>query len=257
MTFALHKWYLDVTADDGSAAIVYVARLSWGLLRLPYAEVLVARPGKTAPESRRRFSRRALVTLEGPTIRLAAPALRVHGAWTAATPAVEATLLDTPAGAIGWRCRQPGGEACLNLPGGEVLAGQGYVEELFLSLRPWSLPFRELRWGRFLGGGRSLVWIDWRGGLERRWVFLDGEAAPRAAVSDLAVEWDGARLELESGRELRRQALAGTVGPGLRWLLPRRLARAVEVKWVSRGRLAERGREAVAGWAIHEVVTWP
>ena len=41
--------------------------------------------------------------------------------------------------------------------------GTGYAERLELSIRPWRLPIRELRWGRFVSEGASMAWIDWQG----------------------------------------------------------------------------------------------
>jgi hypothetical protein len=255
MDFSLRKWYLDCTAPDGRAAILYVARLCWGSLRVPYAALLtVTPPGRV--EILSRYSGHARVEQEGRTLHLRAPAIGTEGSWVPSLPGIEAELLGSETGSIRWHCRQPGGSARLRLPGGDTLTGPGYAEELRLDLPPWSLPFRELRWGRFLGGGRSLVWIDWSGGLVKRWVFLDGKAVSAATPRRDGLDWPGGRLEVDRGEVIREESIGRTAAGCLRWLLPRRLRRATESKRLCRGRLEVFGEEAVEGWTIHEVVRW-
>jgi hypothetical protein len=255
MQFFLHKWYLDCTAPDGRAAICYVARLRWGALRVPYSALLMVPPGGCAQISSR-YSQRAWVELEGGTMHLRAPAIGMEGSWVPSSPELELELLGSGTGSIRWHCRQPAGMAYLRLPGGDTLTGPGYAEEIRLDLPPWSLPFRELRWGRFLGGGRSLVWIDWSAGLVKRWVFLDGKPVSATPARMNGIEWPGGRLEIDSGQVIREESIGKTAAGCLRWLLPRRLRRATECKRLSRGKLEEIGKQAVEGWAIHEVVRW-
>jgi hypothetical protein len=255
MSFLLQKWYLDCTAADGTTVIVHAARLAWGLLRLPYVAALVVRPGGRV-EALRRFSRRTRVERDGPAFRLRAPAIGLLGSWVPAVPEIEVELLARSSTSIRWRCSQPGTTARVTLPGGETLTGLGYGEELRMSHPPWSLPFRELRWGRFLGGGRSLIWIDWKDGLEERWVFLDGKPLAACSIDPAGLAWPGGRLVLERGELVREETIGTIAGRSLAWLLPRRLSRAVECRRLSRASLEEAGQGAVEGWSVHEVVRW-
>jgi hypothetical protein len=256
--FRLHKWYLDCVASTGEAAIVYVGHVWIAGLRVPFCEVIAVGPfGGEAPVlHERRLSRRPIVTRDDNVVRLDAAPLAATGRWTRATPAVRAVLLDGPQGTIEWQCHQPGGDAEVHLPDGRILRGSGYVEELTMTCPPWALPFDELRWGRFAGNGRSVVWIDWRDGLNRRWVFADGAAVAATIVEDRLIEWPDGRLDLDAGRVVRDAPIGRTAAGPLAWCLPRRLSRATETKWVSRGRLREASTDAVEGWAIHEVVRW-
>jgi hypothetical protein len=123
------------------------------------------------------------------------------------------------------------------------LEGLGYLERLRLTVRPWKLPFRTLHWGRHLSAEHSLVWIDWRGGEERCWVWLDGVEQAGAAVQDDGVTGlaDGAELRWNGGRDLRDRRL---------------LARWHEHKRLSPSAITMRGRPLDHGWTVHEVVTW-
>jgi hypothetical protein len=65
-------------------------------------------------------------------------------------------LLDSPDGVVDWHCELP--RAAVRLRAGDdVLEGIGYVERLELSLLPWRIPAREIRWGRFLAEGTSVT----------------------------------------------------------------------------------------------------
>jgi hypothetical protein len=252
----LHKWYLDCTTQGGEAAVVYVARVTLGWIRFPYFELLWIGPGGV--RRWRRLFARARVSRVGRALTLEAKALGLEGRWEATAPALEVPLLERPDGGIRWRCHQPGGTSELRLPDGRRLAGSGYAEELEMSLAPWALPFRDLRWGRFAAGARSVVWIDWRDGLERRWLFVDGEPVAAWCIEANRIEWATGRLLIEPGRVLRDASLGRTLVGPLARALPRRIGQARETKWLCPARL-DVGEPAppIRGTVLHEVVRWP
>jgi hypothetical protein len=251
--FALRKWYLDCVTTTGAAAIVYAGRVTMGPIALPYFELMAA--SASCPiTGLRRVSGGARVTLEDRGLTLDASALGVTGQWNSRHPSICISLLDDEHGTIMWRCRQPGGRVTLHLPDGSIMVGLGYAEELEMTVAPWALPFEELRWGRFVSEHRSVVWIDWRGGLERRWVFADGAAVDASVVERDRVAWPGATLEIEAGRVWRHGALGKTVAGAFARCLPRRLSHAVETKWLSPATLRDGAGASEAGWVIHEVV---
>jgi hypothetical protein len=254
-TLRLHKWYLDCTTEHGEAAIVYVGRVTLGCLPVPYFELLSVGPGGV--RRWRRLSSRPRVWRDGETLRLAVPALGLLGRWEPTTAALDIPLLEAPGGTIRWRCHQPGGPSEVQLPDGRRLVGSGYAEELEMSLPPWALPFQELRWGRFTGSGRSVVWIDWRGGLERRWLFVDGEPVEAQRIEVDRVRWATGRLDIQTGIVVREARIGRTLAGPLARLLPRRLGQALETKWLCPARLHV-GEAAlpIHGSVIHEVVRW-
>lgn len=248
MRFLLHKWYLDCVDAAGEAAIVYAAELRWGPLRTGYGALLHALPG--AP---------AVVVhnwqYEPPRLGLAlhwqSQGLGAAGTWHAPMETPEHLLAD----GILWRCRQPGGPASLRLPGGRNLSGRGYADELRLEVPPWRLPFRELRWGRFVpaDGGPAFAWIRWGEGLERQWVFLDGRLVEPQENADAGRRLGGQEFHHQPERILREGPLLREVFGPLARLWLGRLRRAHESKALARGFLAN-GRTAHAGWVIHERV---
>jgi len=253
--FALRKWYLDCVTAAGDAAIVYSARVTMGPIVVPYFEIMTA-PASHPTAHWRRLSGRTRVATDNRGLVLDAQRLGVTGHWTSRYPPIDITLFDDDRGRISWRCQQPGGRACLHLPNMPALGGLGYAEELEMTVAPWALPFSELRWGRFVSEHRSVVWIDWRGGIDRRWVFAEGVAVNAGVVERDRVAWPGATLEIAPGRVWRHGELGKTVAGVLAICVPRRAARAVETKWISPAVLRSDMGAPESGWVIHEVVRW-
>ena len=144
---------------------------------------------------------------------------------------------------------------------GTALSGLGYAERLTLGLPPWRLPIDELRWGRWIAadGGRSIVWIDWRGAQPLTAVFVDGVRHGAATVDDDRVAASDAVLLLTGRRVLHRRALSeviGAAGPLAR-VFPAAWLGMEDRKWMSMGTLHGAGAPPETGWAIHEHVRFP
>jgi hypothetical protein len=253
--FRLTKWYLDCVAADGTAVVAYWARLAWGVVRLRYAATLICRAGRTREAATLRAGREPGPGPGGLAWRCGP--LGVAGDWRALDPPVRRTLLASGDGDVEWHCLLPRARARVALPGGVVVEGLGYVERLDLTLRPWRLPVRELRWGRFLAENAGAVWIEWRGPRPLGLLCVNGSEVGGAEVGDAGLAWPGGRLELEPGAVLRDGALGATAlarVPLLAWLAPRAVRQTHERKWLRRGRLVGDDRQVETGWAIDEVV---
>jgi hypothetical protein len=136
------------------------------------------------------------------------------------------------------------------------------VEHLRLTIPPWRLPIRELRWGRFVNARDALVWIDWRGPYERQLVYYNGSPVRASTISEHEIRFgdSGAVLSFETSTILREGALGDTalsVLPNLKRLFPESLLGIRESKWLSRAVLRQADQADSVGMAIHEVVEWP
>jgi hypothetical protein len=245
---------MDCIAADGAVVVAYWARLTWGLLRLNYAATLVQRAGSTVIE--------AMTMWPGAEPRLASGSLAwqcnrlgVEGHWQALDPPLCRTLLAAADGKIDWHCHLPRARARVTLADGAALEGLGYVEQLDMTLRPWQLPIRELRWGRFLSEGASSVWIAWRGAQPLAMLSVNGTHPDAAEVSDAGVSWRGGRIELQTGAVLRAGTLGATAlaHPVLGLIVPRVVRDIHQCKRVRRGKLIGAGRDE-EGWVLDEVV---
>lgn len=259
--FHLRKWYLDGVTDEGTAFLGYVGELRFScsgmrLLSVQHMSTLTSAPGQIAQE-RSAGAMLAWPQQERDVITWTTPQLR--GTWRRQADAISTVLLDGAEGQIRWTSHMPSAEVKLQLADGMRWQGKGYVEELEMTAKPWKMPFDTLRWGRFIGPRRSVVWIDWRGGLEKRWVYLDGKPAIGGQVTDERLGWDGSSLELRRERVLRAGRVTDAAFPKMRWLgrlWPGGLGRASEQKWLSRGILPRPGQADETGWCVQEVVRW-
>ncbi len=228
--FELTKWYADAVSAAGDWWIGYCARLARGSFTVSYSSVL--------DSAGDRHSLRAVDLTTAPgEIRWSG--LGVEARWVASVPPLKATVYECADGIVEWECLVPSGAASIG-----PLEGLGYVERLRLTVAPWKLPIRTLRWGRYLSDRHSLIWIDWLGDYQRRFVFLDGGPIP-----------DLPAITFEDTVTIRDGALGSTVlsaVPGLDRIAPLRMFQVREQKWRSRARLM-----GDHGWAIHEEVTWP
>jgi hypothetical protein len=254
MGFSLSKWYMDCVTDDGDALIVYRAVLSWRRLRFHYSSTLWF-PAAGAPETRTSIRPSPDPVLSPESLAWQSESLGFSAKWTGGTGAVSQTLFENDRGAVRWSCLLAQSDVCARL-GDRSLRGRGYVERLDMTLPPWRLPIRELRWGRFIDPHNAVVWIDWAGPYPLRRVFYNGRLLEQADVTDHAVSAANLALQLREPRVLRSGRIAGILNdvPGLSRLLPRQVRTMHEVKWLSRGTLTSAA--GAEGWAIHERVTW-
>jgi hypothetical protein len=257
--FALTKWYLDCVDPAGRAAVAYWAALSWRGLSLLWQNVTRYDPGRT-PVEHSSLARVGPPVRDGEMLTWHSEPLGCSVELRPRRPALEVRLLGDDRGAVDWRCETGGTDATFQV-GGERLTGRGYAERLVLTLPPWRIPIRELRWGRWIArdADRSVVWIDWRGSHPATWVLVDGALVPEATVSDAAVRAGDLALDLTEPRTLHERSLdrvVNAIAP-LQGLLPASLLALRECKWLSAGECRSAAAAPLAGWAIHELVVFP
>ena len=265
--FHLDKWYIDGVDGHSRAIIGYWAALSWGALSLSWQSLVSYPPGERA---QRRWSARrghaprqedgvvSWPALSGRgMVRVAAqgPGMRVQ-LWNGG----EASDAGRTAGTVEWFCIAPVGAVSARMRGLPDFAGVGYAERLIITVPPWRLPIRVLRWGRWCdsAGRRSLVWIDWAGPPARRWVHLDGQRV-EAHVGEQEIRGDEFTLSLARPAALEHRAFADVARhiPGLTPALPPSVREMRETKWLSQGTLRLHREGSMTGTCIHEVVIMP
>ncbi len=257
--FALTKWYFDCIAADGRVVIGYWASLAWRGLALTWQNVTLYEAGRPP------VSRSSLVSASPPevasdTTTWYAPALASVATVESRQRPIEERLLDCDAGIVEWRAEAPAAAVTFKLDGCAPVQGPGYAERIVISIPPWRLPIRELRWGRWIdsAANHSVVWIDWRGDSPRTWVFVDGNKARVAVVTDECISADGVKVVLSERRTLHARAFAEIAAaiPPLHAVVPKSLLALRETKWCSAGTLLEKNTTAQTGCAIHEVAVF-
>lgn len=190
------------------------------------------------------------------------PTLKISGEWNSLHPSVEEKLLEDYEKFIKWSCLQPLSEVKVQL-GESLIEGLGYSERLDLEINPQNLPFETLRWGRFTAKDTSIVWIEWRGEIPLKLVYVNGVKYENVDISDESIQIHDVDLELKltESLELRKGSLLDTVFKNLQWLVkrfPLKMLSTFECKWCSKGILVDKQEEksVKSGWSIHEIVVW-
>ena len=254
-SFSLVKWYMDCVSDSGEAAILYCADLRWRGVHASLGSLLIA-PADQPPLTTTSLGRFTIST-SPEQISVNHHRLKVGGQWQSASPPFQSAVYQGPGGSVVWNCIQPRSVVSVCTPHGDQM-GLGYAECLSITIPPWHLPLRELRWGRFVSNDHSLAWIDWQGPYSRKLAVLDSRECILESVSESQVVAGDASLQIAPGRALRSGRLSSTILPGasaLRRLFPRSLFNVDEQKTLSPGSLTISG-QAYSGWTIHEVVKW-
>lgn len=259
--FVLSKWYFDCVAEDGRAFIGYLGELRWKSLSIHFQSLLL-HSAREGTQTRYSLRRGPPPNVSGPALVWKSSPLRVEGTWTALESPVQATILESDAGAIEWHCLQPRATARVRAAKAGAVCGLGYAEHLRMTIPPWRMPLKELRWGRFLSDTDSLVWIDWRGPYSKQVVFHNGAEvrAERITEQQVILRDPKVILDFEESFVLREGILAKTALskiPNVQKIFPASVLGIRECKWKSRAVLCRDGKAMSSGWAIHEVVQWP
>lgn len=257
--FELDKWYLDLVTDRGAATIGYAGVCRVGPTSVRFASLLHASPESPAIERTTLRGVRFPVH-DGDLLRWNIPALRFEGCWEPIGAPISQQLLNTERGCVEWHCHVSRARVTSQIEGAAQI-GLGYAERLHITLPLWRLPFRTLRWGRYLSDRHGLVWIEWADGLERRWIWSDDRAEPAARLDANGVSGlpSHGELRFEDRRVVRDRRVLESVGRVLPPAIRDRfgpLAGMREQKWLSRSLLLHEDMVADRGWTIHEEVRW-
>ena len=257
--FTLTKWYFDCVGPNDRVVIGYWASLAWRSLAFTWQTVVLYETGQS-PTRRSSLMPAQPPSVDGDTITWRAPALGCVIDVESRQRPIEKRLLDDGTGIVDWRAEAPAAIVSVELHGFAPVQGSGYAERIFITVPPWRLPIRELRWGRWLDAtsSRSVVWIDWRGEYPRTWVFVDGNMAASAVVTDEEVRAGNVKVVVGERRTLEALAFSQIAGsiPSLHAVVPKSLLALRQTRWCSNGTLQDGDAAALSGRAIHEVVVF-
>ena len=191
--FSLVKWYMDCVTELGDAVILYCADLRWRAIHAAYSSVLSV-IGQTV-ESHSSMARYQLES-KNDQILVELPRLKISGKWEASAAPFQHTVYKDASGSVLWNCLQPRASVHFRF-GDRELTGLGYAECLTVTLPPWRLPMRQLRWGRFVSPEDSLAWIDWQGPYSTSFAVHKENRCDTLSVSDSEVAMNGVTLNME------------------------------------------------------------
>ncbi len=243
----LEKWYADsIGTNQTTPTIRYLAHLHCLGLKFSYAAQL-----GTEPFSRFRFGLNsiALPKVTQQTLNWASDTSDQTLSWhnSESRPVVLWKQADQY---VIWNPR------VLN---SSSACSSSYVEQLILNVAPWKLGIRLLKWGRFCGPTRSLVWIEWEGKYPLKKVFLDGVQEELLKVEHDRVIANSVTLLITQCQPLVQETLeSGALKKlgFLKALIPQNFQLGQENKWYGCGSLQLTSGEVEQGNVIYEEVTW-
>jgi len=252
--FRLEKWYLDVSDTSLTAFIGYAAVLRYRNIQIPYTGYTFFDGDNL--KKRNSFRRHAIPEISDDTITWKTSL--VSGAWKRADSPIRRILLEEEDRVIDWECLLPKADTTISVDG-HTLSGLGYAEKITLSFMPWTLPIKELHWGRFLSREFAVVWIKWIGQHPKDLVFFNGKEIQSPRITRSEVAFENFSLLLTEAATLREGNVGSTVFrnfPAIAKLFPSSILKLEENKWLANGKLFAGNSLVATGHAIHEVVIW-
>ena len=253
---------MDCTDEKGNIFIGYTGVVKWRKFRFSYSNFLFYDVLKGKFQADYSIKKNPFPEWTFPQLKWTHQALKIAGEWNSLQKSIGEKLLDDQERTINWSCLQPLSEAKVQL-GETLVEGLGYTERLDLEINPQQLPFETLRWGRFTTQETAIVWIEWRGEIPLKLVYLNGVKYENVYISEESIRIHDVHLELKltESLELRKGSLLDTVFKNLHWLtkrFPIKMLSTFECKWCSKGVLIDNNEEKTvkSGWAIHEIVIW-
>lgn len=254
--FYLEKWYSDCVDEAGNYSIGYHANVSIVSQSITYSALL-------ASKNNRKEELTSYGNKEAPSINDNGIMEWIMPKWgmeSRSKPKQQGfsrVLYENNNGKVEWQCLIPLADSSCILENIQVM-GYGYSERLIMTILPWKLPIKELRWGRWLAEGISIVWIEWKGEFPITLIYENGIECSAKKISETEISTEQFTLHLKKHDTIREGYIVKTAlrnMPGIKTMLPKAIRKLNEKKWVSKGILIKNNTE-IHGWAIHEKVTW-
>ncbi|WP_297695314.1 hypothetical protein [uncultured Eudoraea sp.] len=259
--FHLTKWYLDFVGKDGTVVICYAAQLGWNNYTVPYSNLLVHKPGESTIQKTSFKNAKSPLMTDG-EISWRQKAFKFSGIWKKLNASLEEVLYSSKDGSLEWKCHQPRSLVVLNIED-EKLTGEGYAEELYMTIPTWKIPMNELRWGHFFSENHCLVWIEIKEKDIKQWVWVNNDLVEGSTITDSEVLIPSRNLKiLMDQKEVLEndQKIKSVVRkldrflPGFAKIIPKNFLLADETKWYSRAKLYQDNDMISKGQCIHEFV---
>ncbi len=256
----LKKWYLDCVDEQGRTFIGYDAEVRWLAVHFHFHSYLFY-SDSTGTLTGSSLLQHAFPSVTDSSIEWTSKPLGITGTWVSQCLPIHRDLSASHPGTMKWNCYQPLSKAAVHIGDRISIRGTGYTECLEIRLAEWRLPFTELRWGRFLSDGTSLVWIDWLGGAKQQLLFWNSLPVDHCLIGDerIVIPELSALLTFQRHTVLKDASILSPQLaniPGLSSLLPSTLAQSHETKWLSQGTLKQQAAPDLHGWTIHERVVF-
>jgi hypothetical protein len=259
--FFLSKWFFDFTAETGEAMIFYSARLDYYRWKADYTCWLSYDPISGTSEISR-FNNVPVPIVKDEVITFSDPVSGVSGIWKSMAPMVQSRIFQSGDGFVDWNCLQPLSSVKIKIHD-RILTGRGYVEQTILTIPPWKISIRELKWGHFISEEFNIVWIELENREIQQWTWVNGERIHGCFISNDLIKIPEKDLELSLDMDVTLESEKKIMSvtkkiiryiPVFKRTIPGEFLMADERKWFSKASLKIRDSILAKGMSIHEHV---
>jgi len=256
--FKLEKLYFDVIDDRGNCFIFYWAQLKLIVFNFTYSSILFS------DEFNQTYQKSCLKKIHKPTGTDKIPYqhndFQFNGNWTRIDPPVSLLLFeDENKHRVFWQCIYPKSQAEIYFRN-KNYKGLGYVESIIVEILPLQLPIHELRWGRFLSSGNSVVWIQWKGKNPLNKLCFNGRWYDDAVFNEDGITFNQGRKNLLFVNPISiRSGSLGNLFSKMIWfkfLFKKTIFRIHEQKFKAKTELYLEKEMTDEGWSVYETVIW-
>ena len=256
--FNLEKFYLDCIDAEGNCFILYWASLEIYYLKFYYSGLIFSDSKNVTIEN---YSlKRTPQPLVNELLSIDNPLLQIKGNWLRRDKPILLSLFkDKKNRELIWDCHHP--KALAEIEYNNItFKGYGYAETLSLPIKPWNLPIKELKWGRFLSDHYTIIWIQWKGESPLNRIICNGKEYNDATfLVDRVIFNQGCfALLFQDISTLRTGKINNVLAKShlLKTFVCSRILNGNETKWKAKTVLALNDKIVEDGWSLYEKVTW-
>jgi hypothetical protein len=174
-------------------------------------------------------------------------------------PIIRSLYKDNDKNELIWNCHHPKALAEI-LYNGHSFKGFGYAETLSLPIKPWDLPIDELRWGRFLSGDYTVIWISWKGKNSVNKIFFNNAEFNDAIFGNDNIIFGGGIYNLKFSEIfiIRKGKLSNLFSKInlLKLIFNQRILNTMEIKYKAKTIFSKDSVVLSNDWSLFEIVTW-
>jgi hypothetical protein len=258
VSYILEKQYLDCIDDRGNCFIIYRAELHYLFITIHYSELVFCNSEDVTTDIS--SLKKTIKPESGEVLKYLNTSLEIKGSWKRIDNLLPSySFRDSESKELIWNCHHPKTNAEIDYKGTRF-TGYGYAETLLLSIKPCNLPLDEIRWGRFLSGEYSVIWLSWKGTFPLNKLYCNGVEYNDAEYGEKSLNFDGGGYQLLF-REIAtiRSGKLSSLFPAKPWMkifFNKSVLNTTEIKYKSKSLLMHDNKVTATGWSIFEIVTW-
>lgn len=252
MRIILEKYYFDGVTSEGDVFIGYEGSIKLFWFTFSFSGILFAGCNGNSNEHFA-WKSGSKPEIESDLISWSPEGSASRFTWKGCSGNCEELLYTDSHSRIRWSCLASRAEFIGDF-GNKTFTGLGYSEKVEITLSSLKLPFKELLWGRAHIGHDSLVWINWKHGLDKCWIWLNGKRVDGRLIGAMPdeIHINGEIYILYRERLIRKRPVYSALKKAVR-ILSGGLSNAREEKILGTVIQHSSGRK---GTALYERIVW-